>query len=55
MLLVATTSFFIHKIELWGPYSPIHLLSIWTIFCRAGCYYVRIGNIKRQAGDAGIY
>ena len=49
MLLVAITSFFIHRIELWGPYSPIHLLSIWTIFCvELAVYYVRVGNIKRH-------
>ncbi|MEK9622509.1 MAG: DUF2306 domain-containing protein [Alphaproteobacteria bacterium] len=49
MLLVATTSFFIHEIELWGLYSPIHLLSIWTIFSVGiAIYYVRVGNIKRH-------
>ena len=32
ILLVAFTLFFIHKIQLWGPYSPTHLLSLWTIF-----------------------
>ncbi len=31
MLVVSFTSFFIHKLNLWGKYSPIHLLSIWTI------------------------
>ena len=49
MLLVAITSFFIHRIELWGPYSPIHLLSLWTIFSVGlAVYYVRVGNIKRH-------
>ena len=43
MLLVAVTSFFIHKIELWGLYSPIHLLSLWTIVSVGlAVYYVRI-------------
>lgn len=28
MMLVAGTSFFIHTIRTWGPFSPIHLLSI---------------------------
>ena len=32
MMFVAITSFFIHEINLWGAYSPIHLLSLWTIF-----------------------
>ena len=49
MLIVATTSFFIHEIKLWGAYSPIHLLSLWTIFILGvGIYYARVGNIKRH-------
>ena len=28
MLTVAVSSLFIHKIRMWGPWSPIHLLSI---------------------------
>ena len=31
MLMVSVSSFFIHDIRLWGPWSPIHLLSIFTI------------------------
>jgi uncharacterized membrane protein len=31
MLAVAFSSFFIHLIRLWGPWSPIHLLSIFTL------------------------
>ena len=49
MLIVAITSFFIHEIKLWGAYSPIHLLSLWTIFILGvGIYYVRVGNVKRH-------
>ena len=49
MLIVATTSFFIHEIKLWGAYSPIHLLSLLTIFTLGvGIYYVRVGNVKRH-------
>lgn len=49
MLIVSFSSFFIHRIELWGAYSPIHLLSLWTIFSTGlAIYYVRIGNIKRH-------
>ena len=41
--------FFIHQIRLWGDYSPIHLLSVWTIFTFGlAIYYVRVGNIKRH-------
>ena len=49
MLIVAISSFFIHEIRLWGAYSPIHLLSLWTIFILGvGIYYARVGNIKRH-------
>ena len=49
MLIVAITSFFIHKTKMWGDYSPIHLLSLWTIFILGvGVYYAREGNIKRH-------
>ena len=49
MMIVAITSLFIHEIKLWGAYSPIHLLSLWTIFFLGlGIYFVRVGNIKRH-------
>ena len=49
MMIVAISSFFIHEIKLWGAYSPIHLLSLWTIFILGvGIYYVRVGNVKRH-------
>jgi uncharacterized membrane protein len=31
MVTVATTSFWIHDLRMWGPWSPIHLLSIFTL------------------------
>jgi uncharacterized membrane protein len=31
MAVVAVSSAFIHTIRLWGPFSPIHLLSIFTL------------------------
>ena len=31
MLTVVLSSFLIHTIRLWGPFSPIHLLSIFTL------------------------
>ena len=31
MAVVAVTAFFIHEIRLWGPWSPIHLLAIYTL------------------------
>ena len=49
MLIVSFTSFFIHELNLFGKYSPIHLLSIWVIICVVlGIYFARIGNIKRH-------
>jgi uncharacterized membrane protein len=47
MAYVAGSSFWISEIQLWGRYSPIHLLSVWTlgslVFAVA---MVRLGNIK---------
>jgi uncharacterized membrane protein len=31
MVVVALSSFWISQIRLWGPYSPIHLLSIFVL------------------------
>jgi uncharacterized membrane protein len=31
MILVAGSSLFIHTIRTWGPWSPIHLLSLFTL------------------------
>ena len=31
MLVVSISSFWIHDIRTWGPWSPIHLLSILTL------------------------
>jgi len=32
MAVTASTSFFIHEIELLGPFSPIHLISAWVLY-----------------------
>ncbi len=32
MFWIAGSSFFIHDIRLWGPFSPIHLLSLLVLF-----------------------
>ena len=49
MLNVAFSSFFINEIQIWGAYSPIHFLSIFTILSLfLAIYFVRIGNIKRH-------
>jgi len=31
MLAVGISAFWIHQIRLWGPWSPIHLLAIFTL------------------------
>ena len=31
MAIVAVSSFSIHRLRLWGPWSPIHLLSIFML------------------------
>jgi uncharacterized membrane protein len=31
MLVVCISSFFIHELRLWGQWSPIHLLSVYTL------------------------
>lgn len=49
ILVVAFSSFFIHQIQFWGLYSPIHLLSILTIILTAfGINLARQGKIKRH-------
>lgn len=47
MMYVSVSSFFISEIQVWGAYSPIHLLSGWTILTLCtGVYFARVGNIK---------
>lgn len=31
MLLVAGSSFFIHEIRMWGAWSPVHLIALYTV------------------------
>jgi uncharacterized membrane protein len=31
MVIVSATAFFIHELRLWGQWSPIHLLAIFTL------------------------
>ena len=31
MIVVSVSAFFIHQIRLWGPWSPIHLLALFTL------------------------
>ncbi len=31
MLIVCVTAFFIHQLRIWGAWSPIHLLALFTL------------------------
>ena len=47
MMYVSISSFFISEIQLWGAFSPIHLLSAWTVFTLCtGVYFAHVGNIE---------
>jgi uncharacterized membrane protein len=49
MTLVAMSSFFIYELKVWGNYSPIHILSAWTLLSLgAGIYFIRKGDIRRH-------
>ena len=49
MLVVAISSFWIHEIRLWGPWSPIHLLSILTLASLPGAlYYAHTHQVRRH-------
>jgi uncharacterized membrane protein len=50
MLAVALSSFFIHTIRMWGPWSPIHLLSLATLAALAyAVRNIRRGNVAAHA------
>ena len=47
MVITASTSFFINEIRLLGPFSPIHLISLWTMIALyLAIKQVRSGNIE---------
>lgn len=47
MVITASTSFFINEIRLLGPFSPIHLISLWTMIALyLAIKQVRLGNIE---------
>jgi uncharacterized membrane protein len=49
VLVVSTTAFFIHQIRLWGPWSPIHLLAIFTlIMLPVAVMAARLHAVKRH-------
>ena len=49
MLVVAGSSFWIHQIQLVGPWSPIHLLSIFSLAMLVlGVTAARSHNVRRH-------
>ena len=47
MAVVAISSFWIHQIRLFGPWSPIHLLSVFAAFMLVlGVFYARRHNVR---------
>ena len=46
MLVVAISAFWIHELRVWGPWSPIHLLAIFTlIMLPLGVWRARKHNV----------
>src|SRR5215470_10142168 len=51
MAVIALTSFFIHEIKLIGPFSPIHLLSIFTLtMLPLAVLHARRDAVKKHRG-----
>jgi uncharacterized membrane protein len=51
MLVVSVSAFFIHQIRLWGEWSPIHLLAIFTlIMLPLGVYAAHRHNVAGHRG-----
>ena len=49
MLFVAISSFWIHDLRVWGPWSPIHLLSIFTLTAvPIGVWHARRHAVQRH-------
>jgi uncharacterized membrane protein len=47
MLIVALSSFWIHDMRIWGPWSPIHLLSILTLaMLPLAIYFARVHRVR---------
>jgi uncharacterized membrane protein len=47
MLVVAISAFWIHELKVWGAWSPIHLLAIFTLtMLPLGVYRARSHNVN---------
>ena len=49
MAVVAVSTFWIHELKLWGDWSPIHLLAVFTLVMLPwGIYAARGHNVRRH-------
>src|SRR5271155_3598848 len=49
MLAVSISAFWIHQLRLWGPWSPIHLLAIFTlVMLPLGVWYAHRHAVTRH-------
>jgi len=57
MLIVAVSAFWVHEIRLWGPWSPIHLLAVFTLaMLPFAVYFARTHDVRRhQRAMLGIF
>ena len=57
ILFVAISSFWIHDLRVWGIWSPIHLLSIFTLtMVPLGIFHARGHNVRHhQLTMIGIF
>jgi uncharacterized membrane protein len=57
MVTVTTTSFWIHDLRVWGQWSPIHLLSIFTLLMlpRAVIYAMRHRVDNHRKAMTGLF
>jgi uncharacterized membrane protein len=48
-VIVSESAYWIHQIHVWGPWSPIHLLSIFTlVVLPLGVMHTRRHNVQRH-------
>lgn len=57
MLVAALSSFWISGIRMVGPFSPIHLISVWTLIAVVlGVIQARRGDLRAHRGTmVGLY
>ena len=49
MATIVVTSFWIHEMRTWGPWSPIHLLSVFTaVMLPLGIVHARRHRVKQH-------